>query len=434
MSNIKNIIAREIIDSRGNPTVEADVILDSGCTGRAAVPSGASTGSREAVELRDNDKNRFGGKGTLNAVAHINSDIRKILLNQNADEQYQIDAKLIALDGTANKSKLGANAILAVSLAVAKAVANEKHKAFFEYIADLSQKNESKEYKLPVPMMNIINGGAHADNNLDIQEFMILPVKAPSFREALRYGIEVFHALKKILHQKGLNTAVGDEGGFAPDLKSHAQALDIILEAIHQAGFQAGKEIYLGLDVASSELYHDDHYHLAAEKKKLTSEQMAEYLTQLSTQYPIISIEDGMAENDWKGWAMLTEMIGKKIQIVGDDIFVTNTKIFSEGIEKHIANAILIKPNQIGTLSETLEAIAMAKKANYAAVISHRSGETEDASIADIAVGTAVGQIKTGSLCRTDRVAKYNQLLRIEEMLGTKANYAGLTAFPLESL
>ncbi len=426
MSTISKIMGREILDSRGNPTVEVDVVLSSGVMGRACAPSGASTGSREALELRDNDNKRYLGKGVLTAVANINQTIQKALQGQSVTEQTKLDAMLLELDGTPNKSKLGANAILAVSLALAKAAALEQRKPLYQYFGDLSG---NQRFILPVPMMNIINGGAHADNNLAIQEFMILPVGASSFKEALRYGTEVFHTLKILLKKQGLNTAVGDEGGFAPDLASHAAAIEIILEAITQAGYHPGKDIYLGLDIASSEFYKNERYHLTAEKKQLSSEAFAGYLAELVNHYPIITIEDGMAENDWQGWGILTEQLGKKIQLVGDDIFVNNTEIFKRGIAEKIANAILIKLNQIGTLSETLAAIQMAKQAHYAAIISHRSGETEDTTIADLSVGTAAGQIKTGSLCRTDRVAKYNQLLRIEEMLGNTTTYAGRQAF-----
>lgn len=422
-ATISKIHGREIIDSRGNPTVEAEVTLSSGVMGWAAVPSGASTGTREAVELRDGDAKRYAGKGVLKAVAHINKDIQTALHGQDATQQTKIDTILQELDGTPNKQRLGANALLAVSLAVAKAAAKENKQAFYQYLAELSN---NSNLLMPVPMMNIINGGAHADNNLDIQEFMIMPIGAPSFTEALRYGAEVFHTLKKILHDRKLNTAVGDEGGFAPNLKSHAEALDIILEAITQAGYQPGKDISLALDAASSEFYKNGHYVLQAEHKNLSSAELVDYFDELVKRYPIISIEDGMAENDWAGWAFLTERLGKKVQLVGDDVFVTNTTIFQEGISKKIANAILIKPNQIGTLSETLAAIEMAKKNHYAAIMSHRSGETEDTTIADLAVATGVGQIKTGSLCRTDRMAKYNQLLRIEAL--SNAKYAGRKA------
>jgi enolase len=422
MSRIVDIRGREIVDSRGNPTVEADVLLDSGARGRAAVPSGASTGSREAVELRDGDKKRYGGKGVLKAVAHINGPIRDLLQGFDALDQSGLDAKLIAADGTETKSNLGANAILAVSLAAAHAAAAERRLPLYRYLGGPG------DLTLPVPMMNIINGGAHADNSVDIQEFMILPIGAPSFSEALRYGAEVFHSLKKVLHDKGLNTAVGDEGGFAPDLPSNEAALSTILEAIDKAGYRAGKDIYLGLDVASTEFYHDGVYDLASEGRKFTATEFADYLAGLVAKYPIVTIEDGMSEDDWAGWATLSEKLGKKIQLVGDDLFVTNTKIFAEGIAKHIANAILIKPNQIGTLSETLAAIRMADAAHYAAVVSHRSGETEDATIADIAVATTATQIKTGSLSRSDRIAKYNQLLRIEAELGSHGSYAGAKA------
>jgi enolase len=424
MTTITKILGREVLDSRGNPTVEAEVTLSSGITASACAPSGASTGSREALELRDHDAKRYGGKGVLKAVANINDVIQAVLLNQDSQAQKKCDAIMLELDGTANKGKLGANAILAVSLAIAKAAAKQQQKSLYQHIAKLSH---TSTLCMPTPMMNIINGGAHADNNLDIQEFMIVPAGAPSFSEALRYGTEVFHALKNLLHKKGLNTAVGDEGGFAPNLNSHAQAVEIILEAIQLAGFAPGKEIYLALDAASSEFYKENVYHL--ENQKLNSAQLTDYFANLVNQYPIISIEDGMAEGDWQGWSILTQQLGNKVQLVGDDLFVTNTEIFTKGIEQQIANAILIKPNQIGTLTETLDAIAMAKQANYAAIISHRSGETEDTTIADLAVGTGVGQIKTGSLCRTDRIAKYNQLLRIEQELQKQAVYAGKTTF-----
>jgi enolase len=422
MSRITDIRGREIIDSRGNPTVEADVTLASGAIGRAAVPSGASTGSREAVELRDADPKRYGGKGVRNAVAHVNGAIKQVLVGLDADDQAGLDAKLIAADGTENKSQLGANAILAASLAAAHAVARERKIPLYRYLGG------EGDLTMPVPMMNIINGGAHADNSVDIQEFMILPIGAPSFSEALRYGAEVFHTLKKVLHAKGLNTAVGDEGGFAPDLPSNEAALTTILEAIDKAGYRAGKDIYLGLDVASTEFYKNGVYDLASEGRKFDSGEFADYLAGLVAKYPIVTIEDGMSEDDWSGWKILSDKLGKKIQLVGDDLFVTNTKILAEGIEKKIANAILIKPNQIGTLTETLAAIRMADAAHYAAVVSHRSGETEDATIADIAVGTSATQIKTGSLSRSDRVAKYNQLLRIEAELGSKASYPGMRA------
>jgi enolase len=422
MSRIADIRGREIIDSRGNPTVEADVVLDSGVIGRAAVPSGASTGSREAVELRDGDPKRFGGKGVRTAVAHINGKIRDLILGTDPLDQRGLDAKLIAADGTENKSALGANALLAVSLATAHAAARAETLPLYRYLGGAG------ELVMPAPMMNIINGGAHADNNIDIQEFMILPLGAPTFSEALRYGTEVFHTLKKVLQAKGLNTAVGDEGGFAPDLHSNEAALTTILEAIEKAGYRPGRDIYLGLDVASSEFFHDGVYDLKSEGRRFDATEFADYLAGLVGKYPIVTIEDGMSEGDWAGWAILTQKLGKKIQLVGDDLFVTNTKIFAEGIEKQIANSILIKPNQIGTLTETLAAIDMAGKAGYSAVVSHRSGETEDATIADIAVATTASQIKTGSLCRSDRVAKYNQLLRIESELGAQARYAGVGA------
>jgi len=423
MSKIKEIIGREILDSRGNPTVEADVILTTGERGCAAVPSGASTGSREAVERRDGDAKRYMGKGVLQAVSSINSDISRALKGMEVTEQRKIDETMIALDGTDNKSKLGANAILAVSLAAAKAAAASCRQPLYEYLS------ADSHYSLPVPMMNIINGGAHADNNLDFQEFMILPVGLPTFSDALRAGTEVFHHLKQLLKAQKYNTNVGDEGGFAPDLPNQRAAVELILEAISKAGYQPEKDIYLGLDVASSELYKDGKYHLPGENKILTPEQFVDYLEQFSDAYPIISIEDGMAENDWQGWSLLTQRLGRRIQLVGDDLFVTNTELLERGIKEHIANAILIKPNQIGTLTETLSAIQMAKSADYNTVISHRSGETEDTSIADIAVATNAGQIKTGSLCRTDRVAKYNQLLRIEARLGKQAKYAGTQIF-----
>ena len=425
MSRIVDIRGREIIDSRGNPTVEADVILDGGVLGRAAVPSGASTGSREAVELRDGDPQRFAGKGVLRAVENVNTVLRAALLGRDAQDQAGLDQAMCQLDGTDTKSRLGANALLAISLANAHAAARANGKALYQHLAG------SLAPVMPVPMMNIINGGAHANNSLDVQEFMILPVGAPSLREALRYGAEVFHTLKKLLNDKGLTTAVGDEGGFAPDLPSNAAALDIIITAIERAGFRVGKDIYLGLDVASSEFFKDGHYHLEAEGRSFDSAEFTQYLADLVSQYPIITIEDGMAEGDWDGWAKLTAALGSKVQLVGDDLFVTNTKILQEGIDKKIANAILIKPNQIGTLSETLAAIKMAAKARYASIVSHRSGETEDTSIADIAVATAASQIKTGSMSRSDRVAKYNQLLRIEAELGARARYAGREAFPV---
>ena len=422
MSRIVDIRGREIIDSRGNPTVEADVVLESGAVGRAAVPSGASTGSREAVELRDGDAKRYMGKGVRTAVMHVNSTLRGLIVGHDAQDQAGLDAKMIAADGTDTKSKLGANAILAVSLASAHAAAKDKKIPLYRHLGG------DGDLSMPVPMMNIINGGAHADNSVDIQEFMILPIGAPSFSEALRYGAEVFHTLKKVLHAKGLNTAVGDEGGFAPDLPSNEAAITVILEAIDKAGYRAGKDIYLGLDVASTEFYRNGVYHLESEKRQFSATEFADYLAGLVAKYPIVTVEDGMSEDDWEGWAILTKKLGQKVQLVGDDLFVTNTKIFSEGIAKKIANAILIKPNQIGTLTETLAAVDMAAKAKYAAVISHRSGETEDATIADIAVGTTATQIKTGSMSRSDRIAKYNQLLRIEAELGVKASYAGTLA------
>jgi enolase len=425
MSRIADIRGREIIDSRGNPTVEADVILDSGASGRAAVPSGASTGTREAVELRDGDRKRYGGKGVLKAVEHVNTVLKQALVGHDARDQAGVDQKMIELDGTETKGRLGANALLAISLATAHAAAVDAREPLYRYLA------KGREPAMPVPMMNIINGGAHANNSLDIQEFMILPVGAPSFREALRYGAEVFHTLKKVLNERGLSTAVGDEGGFAPDLDSNEEALEVILSAVEKAGYKVGKDIYLGLDVASSEFFKDGHYDLESEKRQFTAAQFSRYLADLAGKYPIITIEDGMAEGDWDGWALLTRALGEKIQLVGDDLFVTNTKILKEGIDKHIANAILIKPNQIGTLTETLAAIDMADKAHYASVVSHRSGETEDNTIADIAVATAATQIKTGSLSRSDRMAKYNQLLRIEAELG-KVRYAGADAFPVK--
>ena len=423
MSEIIDVRAREILDSRGNPTVEADVYTADGAIGRAAVPSGASTGSREALELRDGDPNRYGGKGVLNAVENVNTTIRDAVKGREVSDQAGLDALMIELDGTENKSKLGANAILAVSLAAAHAAAQERAEPLFRYLA-------GDQVTLPVPMMNIINGGAHADNSVDMQEFMIVPAGAPSLREAVRYGAEVFHALKSVLHAKGLATTVGDEGGFAPNLSSNVEAIEVILEAIEKAGFKAGEEIWLALDAASSEFYEDGKYRLASEGRTFTSEEFSDYLENWVDAYPIVSVEDGMAENDWAGWKYHTEQLGSKVQLVGDDLFVTNTAILREGIEKGIANSILIKLNQIGTLSETLEAIAMAREAGYTAVISHRSGETEDVTIADLAVATATGQIKTGSLSRSDRVAKYNQLMRIEEALGDGAVYAGRGAFP----
>ncbi len=423
MSSIVDVVAREILDSRGNPTVEADVLLESGVMGRAAVPSGASTGTREAIELRDGDASRFLGKGVMQAVENVNTEISEAIIGLDAQEQAFIDQTMIDLDGTDNKSRLGANAILAVSMAVAKAAAEESGLPLYRYFGGMSP------MQMPVPMMNIINGGEHANNSLDIQEFMIMPVGAATFREALRCGAEVFHALKKLLDKKGHSTAVGDEGGFAPNLGSHAEALEIIMQAIEAAGYVPGKDVLLALDCAASEFYNDGKYHLAGEGLQLTSAQFTDYLANLADQFPIVSIEDGMSEADWDGWKLLTERLGKTVQIVGDDIFVTNTRIFKEGIKKGIANSILIKINQIGTLSETFAAVEMAKRAGYTAVISHRSGETEDSTIADIAVGLNAGQIKTGSLSRSDRIAKYNQLIRIEEDLGDTASYPGRETF-----
>lgn len=424
MSAIVDIVGREILDSRGNPTVECDVLLESGTMGRAAVPSGASTGSREAIELRDGDKSRYLGKGVLKAVEHINTEISESVLGLDAAEQSFLDKTLIDLDGTDNKSRLGANAMLAVSMAVARAAADEAGLPLYRYFGGMGA------VQMPVPMMNVINGGAHANNSLDLQEFMILPVGATSFRESLRWGAEVFHALKKIIDAKGMPTSVGDEGGFAPNVANHEAAIQLILEAIDKAGYTAGEQIALGLDCASSEFFKDGKYVLEGEGGlKLSAPEWTDMLATWCDKYPIISIEDGMAEGDWDGWKTLTERLGKKVQLVGDDLFVTNTKILKEGIDKSIANSILIKINQIGTLSETFAAIEMAKRAGYTAVISHRSGETEDSTIADIAVGTNAGQIKTGSLSRSDRMAKYNQLLRIEEDLGEVAVYPGRSAF-----
>jgi enolase len=423
MSNIVKVIGREIMDSRGNPTVEADVYLESGHMSRAAAPSGASTGSREALELRDGDKSRYLGKGVETAVANINGAIAEALSGIDATNQDAVDNIMLKLDGTDNKEKLGANAILAVSLAVAKAAALSKGIELYEHIANLN--NTSGKYSMPLPMMNILNGGEHADNNVDIQEFMIQPVGAESFKEGLRMGAEVFHALKKVLQKRGLSTAVGDEGGFAPNLASNEEALQVIVEAVENAGYKMGSDITLALDCAASEFYRDGKYELSGEGKSFTAEEFADYLAELCDRYPIISIEDGLDESDWDGWKVLTEKLGSKVQLVGDDLFVTNTRILKEGIDKSIANSILIKFNQIGSLTETLAAIAMAREAGYSAVISHRSGETEDATIADLAVGTAAGQIKTGSLCRSDRVAKYNQLLRIEGDLNGQAPYRG---------
>ncbi|MBN8727445.1 MAG: phosphopyruvate hydratase [Xanthomonadales bacterium] len=430
MSEIAHVHAREILDSRGNPTLEAEVTLADGSFGRAAVPSGASTGSREAVELRDGDAARYQGKGVRNAVANVNGAIAAALKGFDAADQHGLDGKLIALDGTPNKGKLGANALLGVSMAAAHAVAASRKLPLWQYLQALSPQPSALEPALPVPMMNIINGGAHADNNVDMQEFMILPIGLSSFAEALRAGTEVFHALKSVLKGHGQNTAVGDEGGFAPNLRSNEEAVEVILEAVSKAGYAIGRDIWLGLDVASSEFYRDGAYRLDGEGKVLDAAGFAELLAGWCAKYPIISVEDGMAEGDWDGWKLLTEKLGDKVQLVGDDLFVTNTEIFRQGIERHIANAILIKVNQIGTLTETLDAIAMADAAKYAAVISHRSGETEDTTIADLAVATTATQIKTGSLCRSDRVAKYNQLLRIEEALGASARYAGRHAFP----
>jgi enolase len=424
MSEIIEITGREIIDSRGNPTVEADVRFASGAFGRAGVPSGASTGSREAVELRDGDKSRYLGKGVLAAVGNVNGEIRTALVGQSGLDQAAIDAALIELDGTANKGRLGANATLAVSLAVAKAIAAERQLPLFRSLS-------ADAAVMPVPMMNIINGGAHADNSVDIQEFMILPVGAPSFSEALRYGAEIFHALKSVLKSQGMNTAVGDEGGFAPDLPSNAAALEVILTAIETVGLKAGADIYLGLDVASSEFYSDGKYSLDSEGKTFDAAGFTDYLTGLVDAYPIISVEDGMDEGDWEGWSLLSQKLNSRVQLVGDDLFVTNTSILAKGIKQKIANSILIKPNQIGTLTETLAAIDMAEQAGYSSVVSHRSGETCDTTIADIAVGTSATQIKTGSLCRSDRISKYNQLLRIEEILGSDAHYPGSAAFPV---
>jgi enolase len=423
MSAIVDVVAREILDSRGNPTVEADVLLESGVMGRAAVPSGASTGSREAIELRDGDKGRYLGKGVTRAVENVNTEISEAIIGLDAEEQTFIDKSLIELDGTDNKSRLGANAMLAVSMAVAKAAAEEAGLPLYRYFGG------SGPMTMPVPMMNVINGGAHANNNLDIQEFMILPVGAKSFREALRCGAEVFHNLKKLVDKKGYPTTVGDEGGFAPNVSGNDEAIELILKAVEAAGYTPGQDVMLGLDCASSEFYKDGKYILGSEKLELTSAAFADYLATLAGKYPIISIEDGMAEGDWDGWKLLTDRLGKKVQIVGDDLFVTNPRILREGISKGIANSILIKINQIGTLTETFAAVEMAKRAGYTNVISHRSGETEDSTIADIAVGLNAGQIKTGSLSRSDRIAKYNQLLRIEEDLGETVGYQGLSAF-----
>lgn len=423
MTRIKSVHARQILDSRGNPTLEAEVFLDSGAFGRAMVPSGASTGAREAIELRDQDSSRYGGKGVLKAVANVNGEIASILTGADASQQDAIDQMLIQLDGTHNKSRLGANALLGVSLANAHAMAAHHDQPLWSWLSGGSAT------ELPVPMMNIVNGGAHADNSVDIQEFMILPVGVSSFSEALRCGTEVFHALKSVISGRGLSTAVGDEGGFAPDFPSNEAAIEAVLEAIDLAGYSVGQDVYLGLDAAASEFYRDGRYHFASENRSFTSQEFSEYLDGWLSQYPIITIEDGLAEDDWEGWAIHSQLSADKCQLVGDDLFVTNTEIFSEGIEKNIANAILIKLNQIGTLTETLGAIDMAANAGYAAVVSHRSGETEDTTIADLAVASSATQIKTGSLCRSDRVAKYNQLLRIEEALGGNARYAGAGAF-----
>lgn len=427
MSKISDVIGFEVMDSRGNPTVMAEVVLESGIVGSACAPSGASTGSREALELRDGDKSRYLGKGVLKAVANINNTIKPLLVGKDAANQRELDKLMIDADGTENKASLGANAILAVSLAAAKAAAADKKIPLYQHIAEIN--GTAGQYTMPVPMMNIINGGEHAENNVDIQEFMIQPVSAPNFAEALRMGAEVFHSLKKVLSSRGLNTAVGDEGGFAPNLPSNEGALKVIAEAVAAAGYELGKDITLALDCASSEFYKDGVYDMAGEGKKFTASEFADYLAELTNKYPILSIEDGMDESDWDGWADLTQKIGNKIQLVGDDLFVTNTKILKEGIDKGIANSILIKFNQIGSLSETLDAIKMAKDAGYTAVISHRSGETEDTTIADLAVATAAGQIKTGSLSRSDRIAKYNRLLRIEAELGGKALYLGRAEF-----
>ena len=423
MSAISKIIAREVLDSRGNPTIEAEVITGSGAVGSAMVPSGASTGVREALELRDMDNARYLGKGVLTAIGNIHEKIAPALSGKEVSEQAEIDQTMISLDGTPTKENLGANAILAVSMATAHAAANENNVPLYEYLGG------EGPYQMPVPMMNIINGGAHADNSVDLQEFMILPVGAPSIREAVRYGTEVFHSLKSVLSKLGLGTTVGDEGGFAPNLSSNEQAIEVILEAIEKAGYKAGEDILLGLDVASSEFYQDGIYTLESENKKLNAQEFLDYLLPWFDKYPIITMEDGMDEGDWDGWKLLTEKLGKNVQLVGDDLFVTNTSILQEGIDKNIANSILIKVNQIGTLTETLAAINMAKKAGYTAVISHRSGETEDTTIADLAVATSVGQIKTGSLSRSDRVAKYNRLMKIEDQLGSDANYLGRDAF-----
>ncbi len=423
MSKITGVKAREVLDSRGNPTIAAEVYTTKGSIGTAMVPSGASTGSREALELRDKDPARYLGKGVLNAIANIHEQIAPLVTGMEVSEQASIDNAMIQKDGTPNKNKLGANAILAVSMATAHAAASDQSIPLYQYLGG------NGPYQMPVPMMNIINGGAHADNNVDMQEFMILPVGAGSIAEAVRCGAEIFHALKSVLAKKGLNTAVGDEGGFAPDLASNEEAIEVILQAIKNAGYNAGKDVFLGLDVASTEFYKEGKYHLASENKVLSSEQFIDYLLPWFEKYPIITIEDGMAEDDWAGWKLLTDKLGKKAQLVGDDLFVTNTAILQEGIDKKIANSILIKVNQIGTLTETIAAINMAKKAGYTAVISHRSGETEDTTIADLAVATSAGQIKTGSLSRSDRIAKYNRLMKIEMELGSQASYPGRKAF-----
>jgi len=427
MRRIVDVKAREILDSRGNPSVEAEVYLDSGFVGSAMVPSGASTGEREAIELRDGDKSRYLGKGVLTAVNNVNTEIRAAVIGLDANDQTALDEKMIALDGSNAKSRLGANAILGVSMAAARAAALEAGKPLYQFL------NTSGEFVLPVPMMNIINGGSHADNSVDLQEFMILPVGAPTFREAIRYGAEVFHNLAKVLKGKGLATTVGDEGGFAPNLRSNEEAIEVILEAIEKAGYKAGQDIYLGMDAAASEYFENGQYFLSAENRKFNSVEMVDFLAAWVDKYPIISIEDGLDENDWDGWKYQTEKLGNRIQLVGDDLFVTNPAILKEGIEKGIANSILIKVNQIGTLTETLEAISMAKAAGYSAVVSHRSGETEDTTIADLVVATGTGQIKTGSLSRSDRVAKYNRLMKIEDELGAKARYAGRSAFKMLS-
>ncbi len=426
MSKIKSVHAREVIDSRGNPTVEADVTLESGAFGRAAVPSGASTGTLEAVELRDGDNSRYLGKGVQKAVKNVNTEIQQALVGMDSLDLGSIDQCMLELDGTNNKGRLGANALLSVSLAVAKAAAAEKQTPLYRYL------HQGEKFVMPVPMMNIINGGEHADNSVDMQEFMVVPTGATSISEAIRYGAEVFHALKSVLNKKGLNTAVGDEGGFAPDLKSNEEAVETILQAVELAGFKIAEDIHLGLDVASTEFYKDGKYDLESEGKSFDSSQFVNYLTNWVNQYPIITIEDGVAEDDWDGWKLLTEKIGDRVQLVGDDLFVTNTEILQKGIERGVANSILIKVNQIGTLSETLAAIKMAHDANYTAVVSHRSGETEDVTIADLAVATSAGQIKTGSLSRSDRIAKYNQLIRIEEELGADAQYPGIQAYNIK--